>query len=424
MEPVTRRLVAAIDLPWREALAAQAASSGGWEVAGPNDWRSAPGPLRHLSQWLVDRSASSETLRDLRDGVCREALRRERFSGFVGLAGASLHTLRSIAPREGRAVLVAHADVPQERLLAEIEFINGVFFIGADPSPAVSRAADGMRIPISRGDRPDAAAAGWVLEALAVPTRDAEKAAQTADYYRETYWREGMVRAEMPPETFERYFGGLDLAGASLLDVGCGSCRNYQQRLVDRGAIFTGLDLSEAARADAGKRGFRVLAQDLSQPFAFPDASFDIVTCVEVLEHLQDPLYCLREMLRVLRPGGALVTSVPNSSYLGFRVPSVFKLALPDSKSNFRNPWSADHLRFFDVATFSQLVWTAGFELDRVYSPGNARLLDALAWGATGRWLTNRLRDGLGKLDPAARLQDAWPNAFAPCVLIRARRPG
>jgi len=416
----TRRVIAAVDRSWRTALS----HAGGWEVAGPQEWTSASKSLRVLARWLVERAPSSNSLRDLRDGVCRAALRRERFAGFLGFGGASLHTLRSLAPRNGRAVLVADAAVPEARLLEELEFADGLLWLGGEVPTALNRSAEANGIPVERGVGLDERTAGWILKTLDGSLRENEKSSQTADYYRRTYWREGVVRAEMPQETFERYFGGLDLQGRSLLDVGCGSCRNYQERLRERGAVYTGLDLSEAAREDAGKRGFRVLPQDLGKPFDLPEGSFDVVSCVEVLEHLPDPLFCLRQIHRVLRPGGVLVTSVPNSSYLGYRIPSLFTLSLPDSKSDYRNPWSADHLRFFDVATFSQLVWTAGFDLDRVYSPGNAHLLDAFGWGAVGRWLTTRLRGGLGRADPAAYLQDAWPNAFAPCVLVRARRPG
>ena len=49
-----------------------------------------------------------------------------------------------------------------------------------------------------------------------------------------------------------------------------------------------------------------------TDPLPYPDASFDLVTCTEVIEHLEHYRAALREMARVLRPGGVLVVSTPN----------------------------------------------------------------------------------------------------------------
>ena len=49
-----------------------------------------------------------------------------------------------------------------------------------------------------------------------------------------------------------------------------------------------------------------------ADPLPYPDASFDLVTCTEVIEHLEHYRAALREMARVLRPGGVLVVSTPN----------------------------------------------------------------------------------------------------------------
>jgi SAM-dependent methyltransferase len=54
--------------------------------------------------------------------------------------------------------------------------------------------------------------------------------------------------------------------------------------------------------------------------FPFSDRSFDLVVCTEVIEHLLWPQHAISEALRVLRPGGKLVVSVPNIASLSYRV--------------------------------------------------------------------------------------------------------
>jgi ubiquinone/menaquinone biosynthesis C-methylase UbiE len=99
--------------------------------------------------------------------------------------------------------------------------------------------------------------------------------------------------------------------GMSLLDVGCGPgsiTRGFAERLAPGRVV--GLDLSEetlaSARRDAAERGLDNLRYEAGSVYALPyeDASFDVVYAHQVLQHLREPSAALREMLRVLRPGG------------------------------------------------------------------------------------------------------------------------
>jgi len=96
--------------------------------------------------------------------------------------------------------------------------------------------------------------------------------------------------------------------GSSILDAGCGSGRTLDE-LRDYGATY-GLDTSPTAVATARARGHDVrLGTVESAPFAA--ASFDLVTCLDVIEHTADDRRTLRELRRLCRPGGTLLVTVP-----------------------------------------------------------------------------------------------------------------
>lgn len=122
-------------------------------------------------------------------------------------------------------------------------------------------------------------------------------------------------------------FPTIDLAGcARVLEVGCGVGAELQilHRRFPQ-ARLTGLDFSEAQLAKAREllhaelaAGAVELRQGSAYELPFPDASFDGVCLIWVLEHLSDPARALLEVRRVLRPGGVLsVTEVFNA---GLRV--------------------------------------------------------------------------------------------------------
>ena len=87
-----------------------------------------------------------------------------------------------------------------------------------------------------------------------------------------------------------------------LLDVGCGQ-RPYEKTFFSSATQYIGADYqTDRSRPD-------VVCSATSLPF--PENEFDTVTSTEVLEHVAEPLVALREMRRVLKPGGHLILSTP-----------------------------------------------------------------------------------------------------------------
>lgn len=102
-----------------------------------------------------------------------------------------------------------------------------------------------------------------------------------------------------------------DVTGAHVLDAGCGDGALICA-VASRGAVATGVDpdpaMLAAARARADKDGIKVAFLDgRVERLPFPDASFDVVAAITVLCFVSDAAGALREMVRVLRPGGRLV---------------------------------------------------------------------------------------------------------------------
>jgi ubiquinone/menaquinone biosynthesis C-methylase UbiE len=99
--------------------------------------------------------------------------------------------------------------------------------------------------------------------------------------------------------------------GMRLLDVGCGPgsiTRGLAERVAPGEVV--GIDLSKetlaAARQDAADRGLTNLRYEEASVYELPfaDGAFDVVFAHQVLQHLKEPLSAIREMLRILRPGG------------------------------------------------------------------------------------------------------------------------
>jgi SAM-dependent methyltransferase len=126
----------------------------------------------------------------------------------------------------------------------------------------------------------------------------------------ETYWwfvgRRSLVR-----QMVAHFAPAGDLR---LLDAGCGT-GGTMKRLEGLGLIY-GCDLSEEALTYCRQRGFTLLAAGSVVELPFQSASLDVVLSCDVLEHLPDDAAGLAEMVRVLKPGGCLVLTVPAHRFL------------------------------------------------------------------------------------------------------------
>lgn len=111
----------------------------------------------------------------------------------------------------------------------------------------------------------------------------------------------GALNRYLPP--------GKGRSDRNALDLGCGTGMNLDH--LGRYATAYGTDYFEEALHFCRERGHTLLAQADAAALPFASEQFDIITALDVLEHLDDDLAALRELKRVSRPGGLMIISVP-----------------------------------------------------------------------------------------------------------------
>ena len=101
------------------------------------------------------------------------------------------------------------------------------------------------------------------------------------------------------------------IKGKKLLDAGCGTGW-ASAWAAERGAKVTSMDVGDKLLKEVAKKckSKRVKGSILEMPFR--TNSFDIVVSTEVIEHVEDPQKAIKEMFRVLKPGGVLALTTPN----------------------------------------------------------------------------------------------------------------
>jgi SAM-dependent methyltransferase len=173
---------------------------------------------------------------------------------------------------------------------------------------------------------------------------------------------------------------------ARVLDLGCGTGRN----LVELQALArpVGLDLEGRALAWSRKRGLQRLVQGGAEQLPFQAGSFDTVTALDLLEHIQDDTAGAREVHRVLRPGGKFLVFVPAYRWLWGPQDDV-----------------SHHLRRYNPSTLATVLSQAGFEVRRL-SHANLLLFPLIL---AGRWF---LRITRKRVDTENTLHPSWSNGI------------
>ena len=174
----------------------------------------------------------------------------------------------------------------------------------------------------------------------------------------------------------------------SLLDLGCYNGQLIAQ-VAPAGLRRVGLDVSHTALRQARDRGTFAVRGQVEGTLPFRDAAFGVVVAAEVIEHVFDTEALLRQIARVLQPGGRLLLTTPNLVALSGRV----KLALGRSPANVEfdaSPGTSGHIRYFTFDTLEMLLRRAGLTpLGRWTNVAHFSVLGSSE-------LVGRIRPGLG----------------------------
>lgn len=157
-------------------------------------------------------------------------------------------------------------------------------------------------------------------------------------------------------------------AGDLVLDVGAGFGRHVYE-CARRGADVVALDYAagEVAETQAtlaamllageiGDQHLAAAARGDARRLPFPDATFDVVITSEVLEHIQDDVAAIAEMVRVLKPGGRFAATVP--AWL----PEVVNWKLSDDYHAPKSP--GGHVRIYSRTELRAKLAAAGLRVD------------------------------------------------------------
>jgi SAM-dependent methyltransferase len=170
------------------------------------------------------------------------------------------------------------------------------------------------------------------------------------DYY-------GNLRAEILPLIPDR----VD----RFLDVGCGNgATALWLKEAKSSSWASGVELVPQAAAEARGRLDAVFEGDIEHlQLPIEKSSLDLILCLDVLEHLVDPWAVTRRLQEFLKPGGALIASLPNIGSKRVLVPLVLK---GEWKYDEWGILDRTHLRFFARKSARDLLESAGLVVDKV----------------------------------------------------------
>lgn len=167
-------------------------------------------------------------------------------------------------------------------------------------------------------------------------------------------------RVELIRKTVENIAGG-----GVLLDIGCGDGR-VTDLFRDKFNYLYGIDISGRFINEAKKKGIMAQVVDINiNPLPYPDSSFDVILCSEVIEHIFDTDFLLQECNRVLKNKGHLVLSTPNLAAWYNRI--LLICGFQPIQSEIRLKGGTGHIRAFTLKALKSLLMEHNFQIKDLF---------------------------------------------------------
>ncbi|CDG84707.1 bifunctional 2-polyprenyl-6-hydroxyphenol methylase/3-demethylubiquinol 3-O-methyltransferase UbiG [Janthinobacterium agaricidamnosum] len=170
---------------------------------------------------------------------------------------------------------------------------------------------------------------------------------------------------EINPLRLEWINARVPLAGKRVIDIGCGG-GILAESMAKKGASVTGIDLSEKALKVADLHSLESGAQVRYQLIAAEDMAeqeagqYDVVTCMEMLEHVPDPSSVVRACAKLVKPGGQVFFSTLNRNLKAY----LFAIIGAEYILRLLAKGTHDYDKFITPAELSQFARSAGLSVD------------------------------------------------------------
>ncbi len=145
---------------------------------------------------------------------------------------------------------------------------------------------------------------------------------------------------------FYQYVGGIEIIpNGRYLDVGCGKGTFlYTMKRINPSGEYYCVKPGNFDEEDTKAHGLNVMRKTLEDAH-YPDDYFDVITLNHVFEHVPNPSETMKELKRILKPGGILIIAVPNLNSLAYKIFGKFFYQLDVPRHLFH--YSDKHLKIY-----------------------------------------------------------------------------
>jgi len=137
------------------------------------------------------------------------------------------------------------------------------------------------------------------------------------------------------------------------LDVGCVT-GEISIELINKGYKIKGIDFSDVAIDICKNAGLDCYVSDVNEGIQEKDKTFDLVWAGDILEHVFDPLLLMKEVSRILKPGGLFLFSIPNDTHLMNRLRLCFGHS-PQERT-YQTLGQCKHHTFFSKSLITYMI--------------------------------------------------------------------